>query len=97
MEKFLNKLADLIILELDKRNISCVAFGELCGLSKNQIGEIANRQKRDVRLSTILKICENSDIRIENIFCDCKTEQMLNNAIIIINGKRYTLELKEYK
>lgn len=97
MEKILRKLSVLIIREMQKKNQSCLQFAELCGIDRNVMGNIVNQKKNDVKLSTIYKICENSAIRIENIFCDCKTEQMLNNAILIINGKRYILELKEYK
>lgn len=96
MNEILNRLADLILCELERRNISCLAFGELCGLSKNQIGYIVNRNKTDIKLSTIVKICENSNIQIEHIFCDCKTEKIMNNAVILINGSKFKMELKEY-
>lgn len=97
MNEILNRLADLIIAELDKRNISCLVFSELCGIAKNQIGEIVNRQKKDIKLSTIVKICENSDIQIEDIFCEKSNEIPLKNAFMIISGKEYKIELKEYK
>ena len=83
--------------ELYGRNISCTLFSELCGIAKNQIGEIVNRQKKDIKLSTIVKICENSDIQIEDIFCDKSNEIPLKNAFMIISGTQYRIELKEYK
>lgn len=92
----MKKLSDLIICEMEQKNQSCVQFAELCGIGRNIIGDIVNRKKEDVKLSTIIKICENSNIRIENIFCDCKTEKVMNNAVIIIEGIRYGIELKEY-
>lgn len=95
MKKYLRKLSELVLLELGRKNQSCVCFAELCGISRNEVSAIINQKKNDVRLSTIIKICENSDIQIENLFSDFETENTLNNAIIIIGGKRYIIKLKE--
>lgn len=68
MENYLNRLADLILKEIEKRGCSCICFADLCGISRNEMGRIVNRKKTDIKLSTILKICENSEISVENIF-----------------------------
>lgn len=68
MEKFMNRLADLILLEVQKRNCSISYFADICDISKKEMGNITNRKKKDIYVSTILKICENSEIRISDIF-----------------------------
>lgn len=54
--------------ELDKNNCSCICFAELCGISRNEMSNIINRKKNDIKLSTILKICESSDINADDVF-----------------------------
>ena len=95
-EMIMTRLSKAIIDELDRKKQSCLKFAELCGVGRNIMSDIVNRQKTDVRLSTIVKICENSGIKIENVFCDCRIDKMINNAVISINGRKYRIELKEY-
>lgn len=68
MENYLNRLADLILEEIGKKGCSCVLFADLCGISRNEMSNIVNRKIKDIKLSTILKICENSDIKLKDIF-----------------------------
>ncbi len=67
-KNYLNRLADLILVEIGKRGCSCICFVDLCGISRNKMGKIVNRKKTDIKLSIILKICENSEISIEDVF-----------------------------
>lgn len=96
MERYLKRLSELILMEMEKGNLSGICFADLCGISRNELNYIINGKKSDIRLSTIVKICENSNIRIEHIFCDCKTEKIMNNAIVLINGNKFKMEIKEY-
>lgn len=93
MEKYLNRLADLILEELGNRNCSCVCFADLCGISRNEMSNIINRKKNDIKLSTILKICENSNIKADDVFNVNFDVQKDIEVIVKIKGK--TLYLSE--
>lgn len=67
-QELLRKLADLILLEMGKRNQTCICFAELCGISRNELSAIINRKKTGITLSTICKICENSNIKVDIFF-----------------------------
>ena len=101
MEKeILKRLCKEILKELERRNISYTYFADFCGISRKIMADIVNQTKTDMKLSTIIKICENSNIRIEDIFSDReRNEEIKNrirNAYIVINGTRFSIELKEY-
>lgn len=97
MKEYLKRLSELILFEIGIKNQSYVCFAELCGLSRNEISDIINLKKRDIRLSTIVSICENSDIRIEDIFSTNLTvdeiESKLKNTYLVISGKKYSVQL----
>lgn len=93
MEEYLKRLSDLILMEIGKKNQSCVCFAELCGISRNEMSAIINQKKKDLRLSTIFSICENSDIKMEDIFV--KNANCPKNAYLIMDGERYFIELRK--
>ena len=100
MEEILERLSKLILREMEINNQSCLRFSELCGVGKDVLGGIINKKKKDVKLSTIVNICENSNIQIEDIFSDrernAEIKNRMRNAYIVINGTRFSIELKEY-
>ena len=99
MEEIMERLAILILHEMEKNNQSCLRFSELCGVGKDVVGGIINRKKKDVKLSTIINICENSDIKLEDIFSDTNKEndviKKINNSYFFMDGKRFSIELRE--
>lgn len=93
MEGILNKLADLILLEMDKKDCSMTCFAELCGIPRNEMGLIVNKKKKDVRLSVIWNICENSEIRISDVFeIECAEEFNIENFILTNGHEKYFLK-----
>lgn len=68
MEKILEKLADLIILETEQLGCTYSFFADVCNISRNEIGNIVRRKRKDIKLSTILKICKHSNITFPDIF-----------------------------
>lgn len=72
--EFLDKLADLILQEIAGRGCSQECFAGLCGLSRNEIGRIIQRSKKDISISTVLKIVENSNITYKDLFVSGKSE-----------------------
>ena len=93
MEEILNRLADLILLEMGKKDCSMTCFAELCGIPRNEMGLIVNKKKKDVRLSVIWNICENSEIRFGDVF-DVKYAKEFNiENFVLTNGKtKYILK-----
>ena len=95
MDKYLKRLSELILIEIGRKNQSCVCFAELCGISRNEMSEIINQKKKDIRLSTIYNICENSDIRLEDIFTAEKREP--RETFLVMDGERYLVELHKVR
>lgn len=93
MEGILNRLVDLILEEMGKKKCSIRCFAELCSVRPEEMRLIVNRQKKDVRLSVIWKICENSDIRISDIFeVKCAEEFCLENYVLTNGHDKYILK-----
>lgn len=80
MEKILEKLADLIILETERLGCTYSLFADICNISRNELGNIIERKKKDIKLSTISKICQNSSITFYDIF-DCLGEKDIKKEI----------------
>lgn len=80
-----------------EKHKSCLTLSELCGVCRNQMGDITSGKKKDIKLSTIARICENTDIKPEQVFGEFKPEDILNGAIITISGDRYKLRLEKQK
>lgn len=93
MNEFMNRLADLILIEIQKRNCSIACFADICGISKNEVGNITTRKKKDIYVSTLLKICENSDIKFSDVFeVNCSEELKIENFILTDGKEKYMLK-----
>lgn len=93
MEGILNRLADLILMEIGKKGCSITCFAELCGIPRNEMGLIVNRKKKDVRLSAIWNICENSNIKISEVFgVECAEEFNIENFVLTDGHAKYALK-----
>ena len=72
-------------------------FADFCGISLSELNTIIAQYKNDMRMSTILKICENSDtIRIEDLFRPFDDEKT-GECTISLNGETYVGTLKKLK
>lgn len=84
----MNRLADLILLEMERRSCSATYFSDVCGISKNGLNNILRRKTKDINVSTILKICENSELTLEKIFdIQEKPLKEIMSEFILTNGK----------
>lgn len=93
MEGILNRLADLVLAEMRKRKCSIRCFAELCGVRPEEMRLLVNREKNDVRLSIMWKICENSDIRFSDIFeAECAEEFKIEKYILTNGKEKYALK-----
>lgn len=89
----MNRLADLILREIERKGCSATCFAELCGINRNELGQIVNRQKNDIRLSVIWRICENSEIQFSDVFeIECTREFNIENFILTNGHKKYVLK-----
>lgn len=69
MEKeILERLADLVNYEIESTNQTILSFSVKCEISYNEMRKICNRKAKDIKLSTICRICENSSISLTDIF-----------------------------
>lgn len=89
----LNRLSELVLKELGERNCSGVFFADICDISRNELNAIVNKKKKDIKLSTIKKICENSSITYADIFdahseMDNKQKDDFMTGFVITNGKK---------
>ena len=91
----MERLCMEILNEIHRKNISYTLFADLCGISRKIMADIVNREKEDVKLSTIVKICENSDIKLEDVFLKKKSEPQ--ETYLIMNGERYLIELHKVR
>lgn len=93
MEKILDRLAELILSEMNKRNCSARCFAELCGVNRNTLGGVINRKENDVKLSFIWNICENTEIRLSDIFeIECSEEFNIENYILTNGKEKYVIK-----
>lgn len=89
----MNRLADLILMDMEKRQCSATYFADACGVSKNEIGNITRRKKKDMNISTLLKICENSGISVEDVFgIECSEEFVMENFVLTNGHEKYALK-----
>ena len=56
-----------ILAELQRKKIGYTAFADLCGVNRKIMGDIVNDRKNDIKLSTMVRICENSDIDMREV------------------------------
>lgn len=96
MEKVLEKLSDLILMEMGKTGRTQTCFAELCGISRNELRNIIAKRKNDIKLSTIQKICENSSINYIDVFYPIlqnriSKEEIFSEITIFIRNEKYKL------
>lgn len=92
MEEILNRLAKLVLSEMEKTGQSATCFAELCGINRNELGFIINRRKKDVRLSVIWNICENSNINFSDVFeVECLQKNEIEDFILTNGREKYVL------
>lgn len=89
----MNRIAELILEEMKRTGRSATCFAELCGVNRNELGRIINRKKKDVRLSFVWDICENSAIRFSDIFeIECAEEFCIENYILTNGKEKYAIK-----
>lgn len=95
MDEFMERLADLILLDMERRHCSATYFADVCGISKNEIVNITNRKKKDIYVSTLLKICEGSGISANDVLGleeSFNSEKVAMEIVLEIGRNKYRLK-----
>jgi DNA-binding Xre family transcriptional regulator len=95
----LGRLRNLVNEEMIENDLTIKEFSLRCGISYNEMRNIANGQAIDIKVSTIEKICENSHIEMWDIFDDgvIEFERLFNRLILLYKSERYSLTLNKYR
>lgn len=78
----MEKLSDLILLEIGEKKCTVSSFAINCGISKSEMDKIINKKLNDIKVSTILKIIDNSQICYNDIFEADKTDNIAEKDYI---------------
>lgn len=91
-DEALERLRETINKELEKKNMGYTVFADLCGVSRRIMADIVNGKKTDIKLSTIVKICENSNICLSDIFTE-KDDFSLDSLFLLCGSRKFRIEL----
>lgn len=67
-EKYLEALAVLILQKMEEQGLTIAQFADSCGVSRRVISKIKNREAGNIRLDTLVKICNYHGILYQDIF-----------------------------
>ena len=91
-DEVLERLRETVNKELEKKNMGYTVFADLCGVSRRIMADIVNGKKTDIKLSTIVKICENSNICLSDIFTE-KDDFPLDSLFLLCGSRKFKIEL----
>lgn len=97
MKKYFEKLSELILMEVNRRNCTFTYFADVCGMSRNELRHIVMREKEDMKLSTIKRICDNSCFEIEDVFEAQPIEEYAKTVTVERNGVKYKIHLEKVR
>jgi len=90
--KCIETLREQIFCYLAKTGRSICVTAELCGINRNELGEIINRKKKDVRLSTLCLLSQGTEIPISILI---GIEEVHQNPDTVFLGHMYA-SIKSY-
>ena len=91
MKKILERLKELVNYEIESTNQTILSFSVRCEVSYNEMRKICNGRAKDIKLSTICKICNNSHIQIADIFIANKDV----DVVIRYKNDRFRVRIKK--
>lgn len=97
MKKYFERLSELILMEVNRRNCTFTYFADICEISRDELRHIITCQKNDIRLSTLKKICDNSEFDIEDIFEPRTFEDYISTIIVEKDGVKYKIHLEKVR
>lgn len=97
MKKYLDRLADLILKEVEQNNYTYSYYADICDISRNVLNEIISGKTSGLRMSTIKKICDSSSFNIEDIFEPRTFEDYISTIIIEKDGVKYKIRVEKIR
>lgn len=97
MKKYFERLSELILMEVNRRNCTFTYFADICEISRDELRHIIDCKKDDVKLSTIKKICDNSEFDIEDVFEPRTFEDYISTIIIEKDGVKYKIRVEKIR
>lgn len=67
-KNYLTNLSELILKKISEKNYTVTLFARECGISRKKVSDIINRNVSEIKLSTLVKICETHDIPYWEVF-----------------------------
>ena len=97
MNRITKMLTEYVNKEMINYDITIKEFSLRCGISYNEMRNIANGRADDLLLSTIIRICDNSHFDISNLIIQdiSREEQLINNIYHQLKIKDFKTKLKE--
>lgn len=84
VERYLRNLSELILKRMETGNYTISRFADECGVSARKISDIKNRKVKNIKLETLVKICETHQFSYIDIFdCQDESEQKLIESVIL--------------
>ena len=94
-EEFMVVFSSILRKELNRRRLPVSTFSDLAGISRTTGTAFVDGVKKDMRISTLFKICDTLDIPVENLFLkDDKGYDGLK-VNLRISGDSYTAYLSK--
>lgn len=91
-------LMKLVNSEMERKNFSMRSFAVRCGLSYDEIRKISIGSIAEPRPSTIINICENSDITIYEVFGYTDNDKLeKENITLTIGANCYDIHVKKIR
>ena len=86
LEDAMENLRKEMINQISKNDYTLTQYSIICDISCENLQKIISKKSKDIKLSTLLKICKNSNIELEKIF-DYSNEP--DEVYVIIKDKKY--------
>lgn len=64
-EKIINKLADILLYEMGKDELTNTEMAKKCGISKRKLEEIIYKENKGLRIETLVMICRSLDEKFD--------------------------------
>lgn len=91
----MGKISTILLFEMERRGVSEECISGLCGISRNEVSELVRMKKKDLRLSTLHKICSGLGLDISEIFAEDLKQMTVEKINFCSRGERYVAVIKK--
>lgn len=90
MKEILKRLQELVNYEINRTNDTIMSFSVKCEISYQEMRRIVNGTARDIKISTICKICSHTEIKMMDVIL---TREDLD-IIVRYQNERYNVKVR---